>query len=530
MGKEIGIDFGTTNTVVSYMNKKGKLRQLRYEQNEIIPSVIYFCSEAEYYIGFKAKKLLENNPAAGMENFKLGIADSERHEIISEDGKKFKKRSREIAQLFLNKIVRGMQDKLLKEFGAVDGSIDRAVITVPANFSSTAKGNTRQAARAAGLNDVKLAAEPTAAAIAYEDSQGEENSNSTILVYDFGGGTFDVSIIRRKGGAFEEITTDGKKLGGKDLTNILAEEILEQINSDYGLELPFDVDENDFDEDEHNMSFTEYRQNMHEIRRVANLIKENLSESESASEVLNFYLSKDKSELVKVDFSREELENYLRQNIEKTVEITMNTIQRAKDEKGVEKIDQIVLAGGSSNIPLVKEILEQRLQNQDIVFADDVSTLISRGAAVLAKRYSEIDKLSKAVTTVQMGTVATEGVQFGKFQVLIPADEPLPCTRRKTFYLSQENLKRGRIEIKYYERDIKNFPNAIFARDEGIEEIDSVVVENLPQNVSSDNIQIEVEFTAQKDGSLDIKVELKDRRGNKIQSENMRVEKKSDLE
>ena len=529
MGKEIGIDFGTTNTVVSYMNKKGKLRQLRYEQNEIIPSVIYFCSQSEYYIGVKAKKFLEQNPAAGMENFKLGIGDGERHEIIPEDGKAFKKRPREIAQLFLNKIVLGMQNKLLKEFGAVDGAIDRAVITVPANFTSTEKGAIKNSARSAGLNNIALAAEPTAAAIAYEDSQGEENSNSTILVYDFGGGTFDVSIIRRKGGAFEEITTGGNKnLGGKDLTNILAEEILDRINSDYGLELPFD--ESDFDEDEHKMTLTNYRLNMSEIRHVANLIKESLSESENVSETLNFYLSKDKSELVTVDFSREELENYLRQDIEKTVEITMQTIQRAKEDYGVEKIDQIVLAGGSSNIPLVKETLEQRLQNQDIVFADDVSTLISRGAAVLAKRYSEIDKLSKAVTTVEMGTVATEGVQFGKFQVLIPADETLPCTRKKTFYLSQENLKRGRIEIKYYERDIKNFPDAIFVRDEGIEEIDSVVVENLPQNISAEEIQIEVEFTAQKDGSLDIKVELKDNDGNKIQSENMTFKKRSDLE
>ncbi len=315
-------------------------------------------------------------------------------------------------------------------------------------------------------------------------------------------------------------------MGGNNLTNILAQKILNRINEDHGVDFPFN--EEDFDEEEHGISLTDYRMNMSEIWRTANLIKENLSENENYSDNLNIILPDGLNRLVEVDFSREELENYIKKSIEKTVDITAQTIQRAKDEHGVEKIDQIVLAGGSSNIPLVKKTLEDRLQNQDIVFADDVSTLISRGAAVLAKRYSEIENISKAVTTVQMGIVATEGVQFGKFQVIIPADEPLPCKRKKIFYLSQDNLRK--FEIKYYERDVKNYPDAIFSRDPGIEEIDSIVIENLPPNLKSADVQVEVEFIAQKDGSLDINVELKDRRGNKIQSENMRVEKKSDLE
>ncbi len=527
MGKEIGIDLGTTNTVVSYVNNKGKLRQLRYDSKEIIPSVIFFQSKDEYFIGGKAQKFLSDNPAAGIANFKTRIGSSERYEITPAEGKTFKKRSREIAQLFLNKIVLGIENKLLKEFGAVEGCIDRAVITVPANFSSTEKNSTKAAAREAGLKDVKLAAEPTAAAIAYEDSQGDENSNAVILVYDFGGGTFDVSIIRRKGDAFEEITTGGDKhLGGNKLTNILAQEILNRINDDYGTNFPFD--EEDFDEDECGISKIDYQKNIKEIWYVANVIKEELSENEEVTYSANIVLPNGTAPLVEVDFSREELENYIGAEIERTVEITMQTIQRAKDEKGIDKIDQIVLAGGSSNIPLVKKTLENRMQNQDVVFCDDVSTLISRGAAILAKRYAEFESSSKAVTTVQMGIVATEGVQFGKFQTIIPADEPLPCTKKKTFYLSQDNLSK--FEIKYYERDIKNYPNAIFARDNGIEEIDSILIENLPPNLKASEVQVEVTFTAQKDGNLDINVELKDSSGNEIKSEKMSFNKKSDLE
>lgn len=527
MGKEIGIDLGTTNTVVSYVNNKGKLRQLRYESREIIPSVIYFQSQDEYFIGEKAKKFLAENPAAGVANFKSQMGSTERLEITPEEGKTFKKRAREIAKLFLNKIVRGLENKLIKEFGAIEGVIDRAVITVPANFSSTEKNSTKSAARSAGLSDVKLAAEPTAAAIAYEDSQGDENSNEVILVYDFGGGTFDVSIIRRKGDAFEEITTGGDKhLGGNNLTDIIAQKLLDKINDDYGTNFPFS--EEDFDEDECGISLTDYKKNSRALWNLANVIKEELSESEETTYSENFIFPDEVTQLVEVFFSREELENYIGAAIERTVEITMQTIQRAKTEGGVEKINQIVLAGGSSNIPLVKKTLENRLQNQDIVFSDDVSTLISRGAAILAKRYAEFESSSKAVTTVQMGILATEGVQFGKFQTIIPADEPLPCTKKKTFYLSKDNLQK--FEIKYYERDIKNYPDAIFARDNGIEEIDSIMIENLPANLKASEVQVEVTFTAQKDGNLDINVALKDGAGKEIKTEKMSFNKKSDLE
>ncbi len=527
MGKEIGIDFGTTNTVVSYVNKSGNLQQLRYDSKKIIPTVIYFQSQDEYFIGEKAKKFLAEKPQAGADNFKPKIGSSDKYEIFPEEGKPFEKKFMDIAQLFLSKIVEGIEIKLLKEFGAVEGCIDRAVITVPANFNSTEKDNIKKAAMAANLDNVKVAAEPTAAAIAYEDSQGDEDSDAVILVYDFGGGTFDVSIVHRKGGVFEEITTGGDKyLGGNTLTAVLAEEILNKINDDYGADFPFNED--DFDAEECEISLTDYKKNMKEIWNAANTIKEDLSDAEEISTNFNFILPGGVNEQITVEFSREEFENYISEYIDRTVDITMQTIQRAKDEKDVEKIDQIVLAGGSSNIPLVKETLASRLQSQDIVFCDDVSTLISRGAAIYAKRYADSDNLSTNVTTVQMGTVATEGVFFGKFQPIIPEDTPLPCTQKRTFSLSQDNLQK--FEIKYYERDIKNYPNAIFAIDDGIEEINSIMIENLPPNLKASEVQVEVTFTAQKDGTLDINVELKDSSGKKIQSESMNFKKKSDLE
>ncbi len=524
MGKEIGIDLGTTNTVISYVNKDGKLRQLRYNQETIIPSVIYFVSKSEYFIGSKARKFLQQNPSAGVRNFKTRMGDTEKYDITAENGDKFSLRSRDIAKLFLNKLVGGLEAKLLKEFGSVDGVIEKAIITVPAKFSSTQKGETRRAAREAGLDTIKLAAEPTAAAIAYEDSQGSGEPNSVILVYDFGGGTFDVSIIQRKGNSFDEIATGGdKNLGGNALTERLIEAILERIEDEHGLAMP--TDEEEFDEDEQNISLTDYRLNMSEIDTMANNIKERLSEEEDVTEFCNLILPDGQLTLFEVQFTRAELEEFIREFIDETVEITKRTIAEAKS-KGIDNIDQIVLAGGSSNIPLVKESLEECLQDHEVVFCDDVDTLISRGAAVLAKK----DNItSKAITNVQMGIAARKDLSFARFEMIINADEPLPCTRKRTFSLEHDN--QATVKIDYYERDIKNYPNARSILDTGIEQIDTLIIDNLPQGLRADDTDVEVEFTAQTDGSLDIYVALKDGRGKTIKESNkIKFNKQSDLE
>lgn len=389
MGKEIGIDLGTTNTVVTYQNKKGRLRQLKYGGDSVIPSVLYFYSKDEYVIGQRAKKLMMSQKnKAGIENFKSFFCDASfKYEVIAENGERFFLRAREAAKYFLNKIIAGdeaagiagIEDKLIKEFGPVEGCIDRAVITVPAKFSTTEKEITRKAAHASGLQNVKLAAEPTAAAIAHMQDMLDEAAQ-TILVYDFGGGTFDISIIHREQGPFEEIATNGdKKLGGNNLTKRLAQAILERINDDYGLDLS--LDEDDFDEEYSGMSFVDYYKNIMAIRQAANNIKESLSEELDTEEPINLILPGNKFDTYIADFSRDELEELIRDDIEETVDITDRTIQEAHDQ-GIEAIDQIVLAGGSSNIPLVREMLEEKLKEQNISNSDDVSTLISRGAAI----------------------------------------------------------------------------------------------------------------------------------------------------
>lgn len=526
MGKEIGIDFGTTNTVVTYVDKKNNLRQLRYNRKEtIIPTVIYFKSKSDYVIGRDAKKLLElNKNRAGVSNFKVSIGDtSKRYEIEADNGDTFKLKPKDVAKYYFNKIMEGIQGQLLKEFGA-EGYLDRAVITVPAKFNSTEKELIRKAAREAGFEKIAIAAEPTAAAIAYEDYQGILGHDEAILVYDFGGGTFDVSIIYKEKEVFREIATNGDKtLGGNKITRYLAEVILDQFNDEYGLELP--LDEEEFDEDYHGMDLISYRKNIFEIWRVANEIKESLSEELDAEGNLNLYEKDNKPVIFTVEITRKDFEKYIKNDIADSVKITLDTIREA-EAGGLRKLDQIVLAGGSSNIPLIKTMLADSLK-EEVLFSDDVSTLISRGAAVLAQKIKDTDSITQQKTNVQLGVAAVVDGVHGKFEVIIPENVTLPYTKTRTFFLSRDGLRT--LQITYYERDIKRYPHAERITDEGITGIDTIVID-LPEGLKKDNTRVEVTFGAQEDGSLDIAVEVTGENQTKIADEQMRVSKESDLE
>ena len=231
--------------------------------------------------------------------------------------------------------------------------------------------------------------------------------------------------------------------------------------------------------------------------------------------------------LLRSTADREELNQLIEPEITETVESTMQTIEEAKN-RGVSRVDQVVLAGGSSNIPLVAEKVSEALQNHDTVYGDNVSTLISRGAAVLAKQYKNIDSLTQPITNVDLGVVVTDGVQYQKFNTIIPAGTDLPCQNSCKFRLFRDGQQK--LEINYYERDSKNYPKASRVGDEGIELVDTLVIDSLPANLKKTEVTIEVTFCAQKDGTLDMDVALTDQKGCIISQEVMKYQKKSDLE
>lgn len=529
MGKEIGIDFGTTNTVISYYNKKGRLRQLKYENSMMIPSVIYYKSKSEFIVGKEAKKKADyKKNSASVANFKPKIGSTERQEIITEAGEKILRSYRDIAADFLNRVINGVEDKLIHEFGPVEGVLEKAVVTVPAKFNDKERQAVRRAVQNAGIAKVKLVAEPTAAAIGYQDDCQEFIPGAAILVYDFGGGTFDVSVIQEEQGRFKEIARGGRKdLGGNDLTDKVFQKIWQEVNKHFSLDLPLDEDE--FDEEESPISFEEYHKNWLELWNAANQLKEELSEEETDMVNVNLYVAPDQSELYTVELTRAELNQLIEPEIDETVQATEQTLEEAR-QRGVETVDKVVLAGGSSNLPLVYDKVQDALdeQSQEVIYGADTSTLISRGAAVLAKQYQNIDSLTQPITNVDLGVVVTDGVQFQKFEPLILAGTDLPSQASRTFHLLRDGQQR--LEINYYERDRKINPQASRAGDAGIELVDTLIIDSLPKGLKKAAVQIEVTFKAQKDGTLNIEAALLDNQGQVIKQGTMTYQKKSDLE
>ena len=526
MGRAIGIDFGTTNTVVSYWNKNDKLSAIRYDGSFLIPSVLFFRSRNDYYIGNRARRLMLIQPEAGVESFKSHLGDRGGYNVVAENGDTFKLMARNAVELFLNKVVKGIEDRLLKEFGPIDGKIDRVVITVPAKFNTVEIYSIKRAAmRAMGIQNVsniRLVYEPTAAAVAAQ--QFETDRISTVLIYDFGGGTFDVSVLKKENGKHNQIETDGdKKLGGNDLTNIVAKELLRRINDEFGTEIPFD--ENEFDEDYHEMSIENYKLNMINIRTAANTLKEDLSDSEEEPISINFFVSNDKSEIYETDFSREELEDLIRAQIDRTAEITERVLNTPKVQE-LGEIDRIVLAGGSSQIPMIRQVLEKKL-NRAVQRSNDVDKLISFGATLLAQDISGDAINTQQMTSVQIGVATTQGVMFHKFQKIVPEGVPLPYENSADFNLMRDGQRT--LKIPYYEYDVKNYPDAKSVVDDGIQEIDVLNIENLPPDLNKDDTIVRVTFSMKADGGIEFRAEVLNGKGEKIGSGGLTVKKESDL-
>lgn len=520
MGQAIGIDFGTTTTIVTYKNRKGKWRQLRYQHDDsIIPSVLFFKTREDYLIGREAANLQAAHPEAAISEFKRHLGDPDfLYEVTPlDDPEPFRIRPRKAAMMFLQKIFADAGQALLHEF-AGEGEIDEAVLTVPAKFSLPAKRAAQKAVNDGGIPDVLLANEPTAAAVAAAED-GDLADGESVLVYDFGGGTFDVSVIQRRNGAFHEVATNGiAQLGGSDLTQKLLEQLVEEAEDDFGISLP--IEEEDLDESQ--MSHLDWQKNLRYLRDAAEKAKIELSEKKE-THVTCQLLVRGQLELLNTLVSRKNFEDAIRSDIEKTIKCTRQTIDEAHD-RGINTIDRIVLAGGTSTIPLISDMINAELQGQDCEPSANASTLVSKGAAMLA---NEANLSAEAITNVQYGVASAEGMMLNKFQTIIDVDQPLPCSGTRTFYLASDGQRS--LTIDYYERDIKNYPRAARANADGVERVERLTIDNLPEGLSRADTEIIVTFTVSiNDVRIDVRVQ--DNAGKEIQAKNLTIQKDSDLE
>lgn len=529
MGKEIGIDFGTTTTEVGYVDKKGRIRSMRLGTEHVIPTALYFKSEDSYLIGGKANILGQSDSMACVKNFKLYFTDpTKRFHVTAENGDEFVIKPVKAAQLYLNSLIQMIQPKLLKEFGETEGTIDKAVITVPAQFDPEEKAAVKnalsKAALLAGFSDIKIAAEPTAAAIAYQEENGEDGE--TVLVYDFGGGTFDVSVIQKNGNVYSEIATDGDKhLGGNLLTEKLAKVLWERCLEKADREYPFDADEaENYSEEEYGLNAGRFFSNRVQVFEAAEEIKIELSEAycEEADVPVPFFVDNSSDpRLIELEMGLEEFNDIIRKDIEKTVELTGRVMRETLENGAVEKVDQVVLAGGSSQIRLVRELLLEDPNLRDLIGeSDDSETLIARGAAKLASVELKVEEK----TRFEIGTRVIKGKLLDGFEPIIKAGEPLPCSGKRQFYLAKDG--QTEVTIEYYEKDVKNYPEANRIDDDGINLVNELTISGIP---AQPDLSVLVTFHIELDGTPTISAEILDKDGNTVKADCLSISKGGNL-
>ena len=417
MGKTIGIDLGTTNSCVC-VYEGGEAKVIANpEGDRTTPSVVAF-KNGEIIVGGAAKRQVVVNPDT--------VSSVKR---LMGTNKKVKVNGKEYTPEEISAMILGDLKKTAEAY--LGETVDKAVITVPAYFNDAERQATKNAGKIAGLEVERIINEPTAAALAYGLDKQEENQ--TVLVYDLGGGTFDVSILELGDGVFEVLATSGNnKLGGDDFDNKLVDYILEEI------------------EKEHKTNLKDEKMAMQRIKDAAEKAKKDLSGVSTTTISLPF-LAQGANGVINFEcnLTRAKFEELTSDLVEKTLEPVRKALKDAKLKAS--DLDKVLLVGGSTRIPKVQEVVKRELGKEPSkgVNPDEV---VAMGAAiqggVLTGEVNDIVLLD--VTPLSLGIETLGGV----CTVLIPRNTTIPTSKSQVFSTAADNHPAVDIHILQGERSM----------------------------------------------------------------------------
>ncbi len=351
MALPVGIDLGTTNSVIS-VYRRGRAETLRVDGANTMPSAVCFRDKRTTLVGLKALNMALIRPESTVLSVKRKMGD--RHHKFNLHDQDFS--PVEISALILEKLCEGHEDEL-------GGTPRDAVITVPAYFTDDQRKDTMLAGQQAGLNVMRLLPEPTAAAIAIGLDKGRDQ---TILVYDLGGGTFDVSLLKVEKNNFTVLAVNGDHdLGGNDFDATLRDYALDLFQRKSGVDLRREQDDPDA------------RKALQMLTSACERVKKELSDAdESHLDLPNFF----KNEHLETSISRSTFEDLIKDLVYKTKKPVLDTVSEAG--LSVDDVDRLVMVGGSTKIPLVARVLTETIKEPYV--AENVDLAVSHGAAIMA--------------------------------------------------------------------------------------------------------------------------------------------------